>query len=160
MFNTSKLQLGGILIFSFLFLMFSCEDEKKTRKVKSTSSNVDFRSPKSGANFYWGDTIHFEIGLKKGEERIAQNISLYINNVVVAEQSGESLNFDYSSAGGTGGQVKVKAVVKFNDGSISRKRSGLKILAKDKPVQLKYQLVNVYPHNKDAYTQGLVYENG
>ena len=160
MLNTNKLQLGGILIFSFLFLMFSCEDEKKAKNVKSTSSKIDFHSPRSGASFQWGDTIHFEIGLKKGEKRIAQNISLYINNVVVAEQSGENLNFNYLSASGTGGQVKVKAVVKFNDGSLSRKRLGLKILAKDKPIQLSYQLVNVYPHDKDAYTQGLVYKNG
>ena len=158
--NTNKLQLGGILIFSFLFLMFSCEDEKKTKSAKSTSSKIDFRSPKSGANFHWGDTIYFEIGLKKGEKRIADKISLYINNVVVAEQSGGTLDFDYASADGTGGQVKVKAVVKFNNGSISRKRLGLKILSKDKPIQLTYQLVNVYPHDLDAYTQGLVYENG
>ena len=160
MLSTNRLQLGGILLISFLFLMFSCEDEKKTKNIKSTSSKIEFRSPGSGENFHWGDTIQFEIGLKKGEERVVDKISLYINNVVVAEQSVDSFYFDYASANGTGGQVKVKAVVKFNDGSLSRKRLGLKILAKDKPVQLSYQLVNVFPHDKDAYTQGLVYENG
>jgi glutamine cyclotransferase len=160
MLNTNKLHLGGILILSFMFLMFSCEEKKKAKNIKSTSSKIDFLLPKSGESFQWGDTIYFDIELNKKEERVAEKITLFINNEVVAEQSGGTLNFDYLSASGTGGQVKVKTVIKFNDGSISRKRLGLKILAKEKPLQLKYELVNVYPHDKDAYTQGLVYENG
>lgn len=160
MLSNKHFQIVGIFFLSLLFLMFSCEDGKKTRNIRSASSKIDFFSPKSGQGFAWGDTIHFNIGLKKQTDLPVETISLYINSVVVAVKKGNELKFDYYSATGTGGQVKVKAIVKFSDGSLARKRLGLKILLKDKPKQLSYQIVNVFPHDNDAYTQGLVYKDG
>jgi glutaminyl-peptide cyclotransferase len=158
--NSKNFQIGGITFFSLLFLMFSCEDGKAPKGIRSNSSKIEFVSPKSGKKFIWGDTIHFNIGLKKQSDLAAEKISLYVNGVVVAESSGSILKFDYASETGTGGQVKVKAVVKFSNGSTARKRSGLKILSKEAPKKMNYQVVNTFPHDNDAYTQGLFYLNG
>jgi glutamine cyclotransferase len=155
-----NIQIGGIIFFSLLFLMFSCEDGNTSKSIRSTSSKIEFFSPKSGKKFIWGDTIHFNIGLKKKSDLVVEKVSLYINNVVVSENSGNNLEFDYASNTGTGGQVKVKAVFKLSDGSSARKRLGLKILSRSPPKKLNYQVINTFPHDNDAYTQGLYYLNG
>ena len=160
MLKYKKLKIFSILLVSGLFLMFSCEAENGKKNIRSSSAKLKFTAPSPGKKYRWGDTLHFEVGLKKNTEKEIEKLSLYINNNEVYEQAGVPLVFDYPSASGTGGQLKVKAVVKFKDGSVSRSRMAVWVLSKEKPEKLTYRVLNVYPHDPDAYTQGLEYQDG
>jgi len=159
-FNKTTL-LATLIVFSFSFLMFSCEDGPSHRNsIKAKNTKIEISSPKSGAKFVFGDTIPFKINLKKIGEKVAVKTSLFINGKMIADRDGDSLSYNYASVTGTGGDVKIKAVMKFEDGKVARKRMEIKIVSPVKPIKMTYQLANLYPHDIKAYTQGLKYEDG
>jgi glutamine cyclotransferase len=152
--------LCGLSILLVYGGLYSCEEEDKPlKKVRSSAAKLTFKSPKSGTQFTWGDTIHFDIALKKNETRTAEKINLFVNGDLISEENSASLIFDYPSSEGSGGNVKIKAVVKFSDGTSSRRRIGVKIWSDSPPKMLSYQLINTFDHNIKSYTQGLVYDS-
>lgn len=150
-----------LLLFIGLLPLFfhSCQEEiKPKKKIKSTSSKIDFSEPKAGSEFVYGDSILFVINLKN-TEKIAKKVSLYINGELIYEEKGDQLRYNYSTADGSGGQVKVKGMIFFSDGTSSSRRIGLKIKSERAPDKMTYQLINTFPHDASSYTQGLVYDS-
>ncbi len=149
-----------ITIVFFIGSMFSCEEDKThSKSLKSSASKLNFTSPKSGSEYLWGDTIQFDLSLKKGELRTAEKVSLFINGTLVYEEEGNKLQYVFPTMDGSGGNVKIKGVVKFSDGTSSRRRIGIKIKSDVAPSKMKYKLINTYTHDTRSYTQGLVYDS-
>jgi glutamine cyclotransferase len=153
---------NSIYVISIVFLIFflqSCSDEKsKVKNIKSSSSKLNFVSPKSGNTFVFGDSILFvvkAIDVKKPAEKI----SLFINGELIIESLGDSLHYWYPTKDGSGGKIRVKGVVQFRDGTNSRRRIGLTIVSDEIPKKLTYQLINTFPHDPTSYTQGLIYDS-
>lgn len=136
----------------------SCESGSKTKSLRSSATKLEFSSPKSGAKFIWGDTINFKFQLKKEGESKAKSIALYIDGNRVHENEGGAMDFKYPSSLGSGGQIKIKGLVTYEDGTNSRRNMGIKIVAAQAPEKLTYQLVNTFDHDHTAYTQGLQYD--
>ena len=148
----------GVIL--FIGCISSCEDDKKPSKsLKSSASKLNFKSPRSGAQFSWGDTIQFDISIKDGELKTPEKVSLFINGSLINEELGGEMKFAFPSSEGSGGSVKIKGVVKFTDGTTSRRRIGIKIRSKTPPSKMKYQLLNTFPHDTKSYTQGLLYDS-
>ena len=140
------------------FAIISCEADSKPKSLRSTSSKLEFSSPKAGSQFVWGDTIYFKLNLKKEGDVKAESIALYIDGQLVNEVPGSSMDYSYISSEGSGGQMKVKGVINYADGTSSRRRIGIKIVADKEPEKLSYQVINTFPHDATAYTQGLQYD--
>lgn len=155
--NSTKLTLAIFLgLLSFIFQ--SCkEDEVKHKQIRSTSSKLNFLSPRSGSKFVYGDTIHFEVESDDKTKQV-EKLSLYVNDVLIDESSNEKLSYDYPTRNGGGGQLRIKAMAFYSDSSSSRKRMGLTVLSDSAPLQLSYQLINTYYHDPTSFTQGLIYD--
>ena len=152
-----KILIASVIVL-FIGCITSCEEDKETKSLKSSASKLDFKSPRSGAKYHWGDTIQFHLALKEGEIRVPEKFSLFINGSLIHEEEGGVLIFAFPSDQGSGGNVKIKGVVKFKDGTTSRRRIGIKIMSTTPPIKMKYQLVNTYTHDTKSFTQGLVYD--
>ncbi len=150
-----------LIAFTFLaFALSSCiNDDKEPGSLRSSFSSVKFNSPRSGEKFIYGDTIHFDVELIKESKKIVESLGLYINGELVYEENANKMLFDYPSTSGSGGNIKLKAVVKYTDGTNSRRRMEINVLSDKAPEKMTYQLVNTYPHDVTSYTQGLIYDS-
>lgn len=142
------------------FTMHRCEEPKKTRDIRAKSTGIKVMEPKSGQMFQYGDTILFRLSADRKENLEIIQFSLYIGNELLHETQDSVLHFDYPTTSGGGGQLKIKATIKYSDGSTTRKRLGINVLAAEKPEKIDYEVLQVLEHNPDAYTQGLYYQNG
>ena len=58
------------------------------------------------------------------------------------------------------GKNTISTLVYYNNKATSTNRVSVVILPDKQPENLSYRILNVYPHDIHAYTQGLIYENG
>jgi glutamine cyclotransferase len=58
------------------------------------------------------------------------------------------------------GRNTVSTLVYYNNKAVSTNRTSVVFLQAEQPERLSYRIINTYPHDIHAYTQGLVYENG
>jgi glutamine cyclotransferase len=129
-----------ISIFSFL-LLFSCDDSYKLKLEvpHKTKLNSDLTITLNEENNKPLDKVQFFIN---GKEVSASENSLQINTS------------DYGL-----GKHQVSALA-FYPGKTKKVNNYFEVFAKNKPVIYGYEIVNSYPHNTKAYTQGLEYYNG
>ncbi|MCA1746965.1 MAG: glutaminyl-peptide cyclotransferase, partial [Bacteroidales bacterium] len=65
-----------------------------------------------------------------------------------------------STAGLNPGKTGVRAKLYFEGGSSETHSVQVELLSDIEPVQYRYRVLNSYPHDAGAYTQGLMYYNG
>ena len=58
------------------------------------------------------------------------------------------------------GRNDIKTLVYYKNKTTGTNNLSVVVLPGQKPIQLSYQVLNVYPHDIHAYTQGLIYEDG
>ena len=150
--------IAFLFLSSSVFLLPSCAEDKAPKALRSSLSQLEFNSPGPGAKFLFGDTIIFDLQQIKEEEKVVEGISLYINGELMHEEKGDRMHYAYPSDIGSGGELKIKGVVKYTDGTSSRRRMEIKVLSPEKAEKMTYQLVNSYPHDPTSYTQGLIYD--
>jgi glutamine cyclotransferase len=149
-----------LLAFTLLaFILSSCADDNEPGSLRSSFSSLKFSSPRSGEKFTFGDTIHFDLKLIKESNKIVESLGLYINGELIHEEKASEMLFDYPTTAGSGGSIKIKGVVKFSDGTNSRRRMEISVLSDRAAEKMTYQLVNSYPHDVTSYTQGLIYDS-
>lgn len=133
----------AIIFLSILFV--SCTEEEKdvsklfsietsTKKVKST----------------FGETVTFSIINKKNLD--ISNVNYFVNDTKI-----ETPSFNFDS--GKLGTKTLKATFTYNNDLVILKKD-IEILAKHKPKVLSFEIINEYPHDINAYTQGLEFYNG
>ncbi|PHS10079.1 MAG: glutamine cyclotransferase [Kordia sp.] len=135
--------LLAIIILSVLFI--SCtEEEKDVNKLFSieTSNNT--------TKYPLGERVTFAIHNKKDHE--IGSISYHINNIKI---DGNQYLFNSGKLG-----VKtIKATFTYNDDIVILKKN-IEILSNQKTKVLTFEIINEYPHDINAYTQGLEFYKG
>ncbi len=129
-----------ISLFSFL-LLFSCDDSYKLKLevAHKTTLNSDLTITLKEENNKPLDKVQFFID---GEEISGSENSLQINTS------------DYGL-----GKHQVSALA-FYPGKTKKVNNYFEVFAENKPVIYGYEIVNSYPHDTKAYTQGLEFYNG
>jgi len=97
-----------------------------------------------------GTTINFNISNKNNLEIGA--ISFFVNNKKIATNQ---FTFDTGKLG----TKNIKATFSYNNDIVILKKE-IEILAKQKTKILTFEIVNEYPHDINAYTQGLEFYKG
>ena len=90
----------------------------------------------------------------KGEQ--IDSVQLYVNNKRVNTNE-TSVTINTADFGV--GKHAVTALA-FYPNKSKKLNNSIEVLAKEAPAVYSYKIVNIYPHDKDAYTQGLEYKNG
>ena len=135
--------LLAIIILSILFS--SCtEEEKDVNKLFSieTSNNT--------TKYTFGEAVTFTISNKKNLE--IGTISYHVNNTKI---DGNQFTFNTGKLG----TKTIKATFNYNDDIVILKKT-IEILSNQKTKVLSFEIVNEYPHDINAYTQGLEFYKG
>ena len=133
----------AIIFLSVLFIACT-EEEKDVNKLFSIETNA-----KKG-KISFGDAINFSIINKNNLE--ISNISYFIDDV-------KTVTPEFTFNSGKLGTKTLKATFNYNNDIVILKHV-IEVLAQNKPKVLSFEIINEYPHDINAYTQGLEFYNG
>ena len=164
---TRSIVYSNILI-SVLLVSFSCTNQEKPKEEKKAqikTENVTKRisvikidSPKSGEIFTVGDAVKIDLGLKEADVKID---SLVVeSNKNKSAVNPENINYTWETSDLPVGSNQLKVSAYSNGNKIDNYYLRLRFKSDIKPELLQCKIIKTYPHDKGAYTQGLVYEDG
>ena len=96
------------------------------------------------------------VKLTEKNDKAVDKIQFYVNGKEIASE-GNSAIINTKDLGV--GKHAINALA-FFDGKTKKENSFLEVFANSKPAIYTYKIVNSYPHDTKAYTQGLEYYNG
>ena len=144
------MKLHNIFIITFLSLMiFACGDEKKST-LPPFSINIDGKTDKFPLKTVLKATI------SNKESLAIESVEYSINDQKLINTSKNPLVLETTIPENTLlGNQSLKAVVMYEDGKTKTVRDDLTVLSNIKPKIYTYKIVNTFPHDIKAYTQGL-----
>lgn len=147
--NLSKLVLA-VVVLSGISLIISCKD------TGSSGASVGFKFPEQGQSFGLGDEVKIALDVPAGKSITSATYTLD-GKAVGSKNNGEPVAV--STAGLSLGYKLITAVVEA-DGKKDTLTINIELKSSVKPVQYTYKIVNTFPHDTSAYTQGLEYHGG
>ncbi|MFQ3181343.1 MAG: glutamine cyclotransferase [Polaribacter sp.] len=96
------------------------------------------------------------VKLTEKNDKPIDKIQFYVNGKEIAS-NGNSATVNTTNLGV--GKHAINALA-FFDGKTKKENGFIEVFAHIKPVIYKYKIINEYPHDRKAYTQGLEYYNG
>lgn len=150
--------------FTFVLLIASCCN-KKTR-TSDTPTHIEHESlmaslvlPRDGDTFTCGDSIHFKF-------RINPDSLVLIDSAVISNNKNIQNKFytgfermAWSSSNARVGKNILK-VTFYKKGRKENHTISVILLSDLIPSEHKYKIINKFPHDNQAFTQGLLYDNG
>ncbi len=152
----------------FIILIFgSCQNGKnippnKVQENKNLNSNIElieFVKPFNNSTYKLGESITFQ--MRKASDTITiDSVKFSIEGQNIVTLLGQETEINWNSKNSKLGHLSVEATA-FASGGRKQEISMVILLLSDiKPVLYAYKIIRVYPHSRDSYTQGLIYENG
>ncbi|MDA3954186.1 MAG: glutaminyl-peptide cyclotransferase [Bacteroidales bacterium] len=164
----SKSIIGSIILLTFFLFQISCsnqkrgdikqDDAKKTEKVTKRVSVIKIDAPKAGEMFTIGDNIEINIGLKEIDIEI-DSLIVESNRIKSVLQT-NNLVYNWETKNLKVGSNQLKVFAYSNGNKVDSYYLKLRFKSDIKPELYECKIVNTYSHDKRAYTQGLIYENG
>lgn len=150
------MRLTFLLLIPF-FAQISCNDGKeKPNKTTNDSPRIpritSILNPSPNQLFTIGGEINFNISSKKPIDSILFDADK--KEIMYKENT-----FSWSSSPANTGEKKFKIQVFFGDKSETH-YPRIRLLSDIKPEQLSYRIIKKYPHDPEAYTQGLFFKEG
>jgi glutamine cyclotransferase len=154
------------LIFISLFIVVGCSDnptnqnEKPDKQAAPPSTfRIDVQNDNGTSTYKLGDTVQMKLVRTDSSLDLA-TVKFFMDNELIAE--GNALQTDWKIPTGelTVGSRRFRLETTFANGQVENKFKSITLLAKKAPLQMDYQLIEDYPHQTDAYTQGFYYEDG
>lgn len=159
--------------YNFLFLLFilvlgSC-NSKNYPKQKSgnntdslhlpISKNISIDSPLNSATFALGDEVPIKIK-NSSTSIVFDSLELLVNNIYFTSVSSNALSISWPSKRSTVGRNQILAKAFKGGKEIESGSTSFILLSDIDPKTLHFKLINTYSHDPQAYTQGLIFENG
>jgi glutaminyl-peptide cyclotransferase len=152
----------ALLALSVVVLLSCCRQHTPDRTVKDTPDRpaiTGIALPKSGAILHSGDSIALELFPPRDGARI-DSLVLYAGKEVPVRIQGFPGKCYWHAPKNRVGQLSLKVSVFYNDSLEESHSVSLVVLSDITPRQYTYKVVRQYPHDPDAYIQGLIYEEG
>ncbi len=160
-----------ILLTILSFSLFSCNGSKpqnstamqtvvETKKEERVNyiNKVKFQSPEKNTVYHYKQKA--EIRLSKSNDTAIDSIQLFVDNDRIATIGNAQLNYDFPIPAGKPGEKTVRLIAYHGNNGRSMDSRTIIVLPEQAPVKYKYEVIQTYPHDTKAYTQGLVYLNG
>jgi glutamine cyclotransferase len=120
-------------------------------KKSGENSIFTFDDSKLEAQYKPQETL--KIGILNSNSKVVDSVIYFVNDIKIDAKKGlEKLNFDLKNQ--KLGYQNLKAIVYF-EGENSVATTRIELVSNVQPKSLKYTIVNTYPHDIEAYTQGL-----
>lgn len=153
-------------IILFLILSTYCSNPSdKTDAVETEEPgkpkihNTKFKSPKTDAVYKVSDVIDFKLELKD-KELTPDSILLFSGPEKIATLGNAQYEFSWNSESSKVGRSLIKSISYYGDSVSESNTVSITLLSDITPKRLNYEVVAQYPHDEDAFTQGLVYYDG
>jgi len=160
----------SILKYSFIILTLlqvSCaqREENKTQETKTEVLNtvkrvsvIKIESPKAGEMYTLGDEIDVQIALKNAKVIID---SLKVEGVDIKRTlTPDNLEFTWKTKELNTGTNQLKVFAYSEGNKVDSYYLKLRFKSDITPELYACKIINTYPHDKKAYTQGLLFEDG
>jgi len=153
------------ITFAFVFLILSlCSCNQSDAPVKNmpvekqqTKKVAQLQSPERGAKYTIGEMVEVSVTLKDTVQ--LDSVLVYFRGKEVGAFTGsESILID--TEGSLPGKAGVRVKLHFSKGSSETYSTQITLNSDITPKQYRYKLVNTYPHDIRAYTQGLQFYEG
>ncbi len=131
-------KIASLLMLSFLFLMTACGNKYQLKLHSPKTIQID--KP-------------LKISVKEKNGNPIDSIQYYINGKMISNNEAVDIN------GYKLGKQAVSATV-FYEGKSKKLNNTIYFLNSEAPVVYTYEVINEYPHDNQAFTQGFVYHDG
>ncbi len=143
-----------ILVCSFFITAFSCSN--KASKSRKPVSSITVLPKKS--NYVFGEKVSINVKTKVKNGEI-ETVKVYYNSQLIKESPELDFNVDDIEISRIGkSNITVEPIKK--DGVKNTRTKAISVISDIVPKTYSYKIVNVYPHSKEYYTQGLEYYDG
>ncbi|MFY0625713.1 MAG: glutaminyl-peptide cyclotransferase [Reichenbachiella sp.] len=147
------------IYFLIVVLLLSCSKSEKKNTINKSpriKNQTSILSPKNGSTYTIGETIHFEIG---------SNDDIAVDSVVIKKtNTSKNLFIDKSftidSKSYFVGRNDIVIAVYFDNGKKEIKPLTIFLNSDIQPKAYTYRVLDTHPHNTEAYTQGLLIDDG
>jgi len=158
--------LKYILPLSIILNLNSCREtnSNNTDSANSTGNSkrgsvAEIKSPGKDDVFVCGDTVEIKLSIKK-KNIVIDSVRYFANNSLIQSKTSDFESMQWVSEYAKVGQNTVKTVIFYN-GSLKESHAVSFVLLSDIiPKTYNYNVVNKFPHDENAYTQGLAYDDG
>lgn len=146
----------------FLSLLAACSEEKKEDPVTRPSTSLtqtnhfSVLSPPKGALYVLGDTVRLQLAKTENAPAI-DSVEVFLDGQKIATTP--SLSYDWVTTESMVGQRVLRAVIHFGEEK-ERERMVTTLLSDVTPEIWSYRVVSEYPHDNQAFVQGLEFHNG
>jgi len=144
----------------------SCQQNKnyspgqvqETKAVDNYNNLIEFIKPFNNSIFKVGELIEFKI--RKADTINIDSVRFYVEGQYLTSLIGNNSEFSWNSKNSKLGHISIEATAYASKGRKETISMLVQLLSDIKPVQYTYKIIKVYPHDRNAYVQGLIYENG
>lgn len=141
----------------------ACKEEAPVRSPERPSLRAKqpvLKVRKSTEELIYGDTLALEAAPEDTALKLSEiRVSLASTPGRVLARSAEgSVALPTTLTGG--GEVKLRIDADFTDGQKSMRYQNVRVVASDAPLRWRFETVRTYPHDKSAFTQGLLFHKG
>ncbi len=154
-----------VLILLILLQIVGCSQNQKPQKSHAEKSVAqrptisEIRNPSNGAVYKCGETIPVKLFFKTKNIAI-DSISISSGSYLLTTYKKDYENISWPTIKAPVGQNILKITTFYND-SLKESQSVVVTLLSDIiPKLYKFRLIHTYPHDENAFTQGLIYDNG
>ena len=154
------------LFVCFLLVGFSCQQTAKNHKNnpvvqdndKAASQKLSFVSPVNGEVIKIGQEISFQVNYR--DSIIPDSVQFLFDAVRIGSVRKTGEIFKWNPQIIKAGSHIISAIVYVGSEDKEQENIGLKFYPPKPAPTYTYHIVNTYPHDRTAYTQGLVYDKG
>ncbi|HLO58365.1 MAG TPA: glutaminyl-peptide cyclotransferase [Bacteroidales bacterium] len=160
--NKTGFWLYAILVLILIPLLSCCrksspEGEQKTTPEKPTVFSLV--SPEPNKVIHCGDVVTIAYKINDTTAKV-DSITLFSGKDRAMSVKGNPGKIDWSSEKSRMGQTTLRLQIFYSDSLQESHNTNLVILSDVVPLSYKYKVIAKYPHDNQAYTQGLIYDNG
>lgn len=148
------------LILPFLVACSGTEKNNNHGSVsKSSVGNLTrFELPEAETSYTLGESVPVQLAVP--DSLAVDSIQYRINGVLVQTAYSRPFRYDWNSGGSAVGPIGIRAVTYFSNERSEGKNTRVILLAPSAPEKISYRVRKQYPHDVQAFTQGLEYHEG
>ncbi len=154
----------GLCVFILLFrYLLSCStSDTKTDKSESEKAPLTpltrFELPEPDKRFPLEEAV--PIQMEVADSLQVDSVEYRVNGRLVYTAHSGPFEYEWNSGGSKVGQTGIRVVTYFAGGRSEGRSTRVYLLAASVPEKISYRVLNRYPHDVQAYTQGLEYHEG
>ncbi len=151
-------------LFAFILLIASCCN--KTTRMNDTTVHYGHETPvatlvlpRDGETYKCGDSIRFKFRINPDSLGLIDSAVISNSNNIQNKFYSDFDRMAWNSSNARVGKNILK-VTFYKKGRKENHAISVILLSDIVPFEYKYKIINKYPHDKQAFTQGLLYDNG